>query len=880
VPSISRIARVLLFAFAAIAILAAIGCFTGVSGESPFAQTLPDASIDTDSTPGEPDDAGATPVDDGSPADARSPDDTAAPAGPFSIGGTVTGLSGTGLVLSLNDGSVLGVSANGAFAFPAAFPAGQQYAVTIAALPTGPTQVCTVTSGAGTANANVTSVVVTCVTNAYSVGGTVVGLMAAANAGLVLANGVETVTVAANGPFTFPTKVASGAQFDVTVDTSPTSPAQTCTVSGGTGTVGGAAVTSVVVNCATNAYVIGGTATHLVGTGLVLDNGTDMVAVTANGTFAFPTPVASGGTYAVTVGAQPTRPSQTCAVSMGSGTVASTPINSVGVDCVTNTYAVGGTVTGLAGTGLTLALQDANGQPLEAESIAAAGPFAFNTAIASGAGYKVVVQAQPTGPTQACQVTSGGSGTIGAGPATVTIACQTTPFTVGGMIRGLTGTGLVLTDNGVDSLGVASGATTFTFATKVLSGAPFDVEVATNPAGPSQSCTVAGNKGNVGNGPVTSVTVNCGTNSFGISGTVTKLVGTGLRLTDGTDTIDVTSGTFSFPALPSGTPYTIAVSQQPSNPTQKCTVTAGAMSTIGSAPITGVTVACVTSTFPISVSVTGLVASKNPLVVSDGADTANITANGTVKLPTPLASGTSYSLTVTQPTGPSQTCTVTSGNGSGTVGSGAITIMLSCKIDTATIAINVTGTIKTEKTPLQVSDGTDSVNVTADGTTTFPTAIASGSSYAIAITQPTGPSETCVVTSGNATGTITTAGTVTVTIACSWTVTVTVWGDGGTCGAFTLTDGAGTTCNVAASTQGGSQSCTFTYAGNSAYTIDSSAVFVKATGGLCSCFQSDATQTDGNELSYVNGTDGQNGFVFATGSPRTPGPASAYAVCQ
>jgi hypothetical protein len=278
------------------------------------------------------------------------------------------------------------------------------------------------------------------------------------------------------------------------------------------------------------------------------------------------------------------------------------------------------------------------------------------------------------------------------------------------------------------------------------------------------------------------------------------------------------------------------------------------------------------------VSVTGLVSSKKPLTVSDGTDTVNITTNSTVKLATALASGTSYSLSVTQPTGPAQTCTVTSGNGSGTIGAGPITIALSCTVDTATIALSVTGTIKTEKTPLQVSDGTDTINVTADGTTTFPTAIPSGSTYSIVITPPTGPGETCVVTSGNASGTITASGTVTVTIACTWDVSITV-SEMGSCGGFTLTDSSGTACNVAAGTTGGPQTCTFTYAGSAAYTIDGSEVMNQATGGLCTCYQVDPTGAM-NELPFVNGTDGQGGFVFAAGSTRTPGPQTLNTVCQ
>ena len=45
----------------------------------------------------------------------------------------------------------------------------------------------------------------------------------------------------------------------------------------------------------------------------------------------------------------------------------------------------------------------------------------------------------------------------------VAIKCVTS-YLIGGTITGLTGTGLVLQDNGADNLTVAAKATTFTFA--------------------------------------------------------------------------------------------------------------------------------------------------------------------------------------------------------------------------------------------------------------------------------------------------------------------------------------------------------------------------------------------------------------------------------
>ena len=78
---------------------------------------------------------------------------------------------------------------------------------------------------------------------------------------------------------------------------------------------------------------IGGTASGLAGGKLVLqNNGGDDLAVAANGSFTFPTAIAGGATFAVTVKAQPAVPVQTCTVSGGSGS-ASTAVTSVSVTC-------------------------------------------------------------------------------------------------------------------------------------------------------------------------------------------------------------------------------------------------------------------------------------------------------------------------------------------------------------------------------------------------------------------------------------------------------------------------------------------------------------------------------------------------------------------
>lgn len=79
------------------------------------------------------------------------------------VGGTATGLTGTGLVLQNNGGDDLAIPANGRFAFPTPIPEGQPYVVTVKVQPTSPPQNCAVVGGAGiVAHADVTSVTVVC----------------------------------------------------------------------------------------------------------------------------------------------------------------------------------------------------------------------------------------------------------------------------------------------------------------------------------------------------------------------------------------------------------------------------------------------------------------------------------------------------------------------------------------------------------------------------------------------------------------------------------------------------------------------------------------------------------------------------------------------
>ncbi|MFO0680042.1 MAG: hypothetical protein U0169_26205 [Polyangiaceae bacterium] len=652
----------------------------------------------------------------------------------FTVGGTVTGLVGTGL--SLRSGSeVLRISINGGFTFVSPVASGTPFAVVVESQPSTPTQACTVTGGAGTVGAgNVTTVVVNCALNSYTVSGTVEGLEGT----VVLRNGGgDDVSVSSNGTFAFPTPVDSGDTYSVTVATSPTSPAQTCTVLGGVGVVQNANVTGVYVLCTTDRHTIGGTVTGLQGT-VVLKNGTDNLTVTQNGAFTFARSSASGTTYGVSVVGQPSSPAQTCTVTDGAGTIGNADVTSVAVTCTTRSFVLGGSVNGLSGQGLVLRVNGGDDLPVSGTT------FAFPTALLSGTTYSVTVAAQPSGPTQTCTV-SGGSGTIGGADITsVTVNCSTDSFTIGGTVSGLAGT-VVLSNGGNDTL-TATANGTFAFARPLARGANYSVTVVGQPQSPAQSCVVTSGDGVVGAADVTNVSVVCTTRTFTVGGSVTGLA-SGATVTlqnNGGTGVPVTSnGAFAFPAQASGSTYNVTVATHPSSPAQTCVVTNGG-GTVGGANVTAVGVTCTTNTYRVSGTVTGL--SSLGLVLSNGADEIAVGANGSFTFPVRVASGATYDVRVkTQPTAPSQTCTVTAGTGP--VGSADVSsVQVSCATNSYTIGGTVSGLEGI--LVLQATGGGGSILSVSSGAFAFP-ALPSGTVYSVSVAaQPTSPSQTCTVTAG------------------------------------------------------------------------------------------------------------------------------------
>ncbi|MBB5207287.1 hypothetical protein [Chiayiivirga flava] len=263
------------------------------------------------------------------------------PVQAYSVGGTVSALVGSGLVLSLNDGEELvPVDADGSYAFLTLIDAGGTYAVSVHAQPASPPQTCVVSNATGTVTAaDVTDVDVSCAAATFSVTATVEGLV---GEGLQLQlNGGEVLDVPADGSVQFVDALDDGESYSVAVATQPTAPSQLCSVANGNGIVDGADVTDVIVTCVTQDYTVGGIVSGLVGSGLVLaiDSG-DMLSIAADGPFVFPVALEDGSSYSVTVATQPRAPVQRCTVAGGDGTLAGADATGIAIDCVTLPLAI------------------------------------------------------------------------------------------------------------------------------------------------------------------------------------------------------------------------------------------------------------------------------------------------------------------------------------------------------------------------------------------------------------------------------------------------------------------------------------------------------------------------------------------------------------
>ncbi|MBM3338417.1 MAG: hypothetical protein FJY62_00290 [Betaproteobacteria bacterium] len=584
----------------------------------------------------------------------------------LAVTGIVSGLGlGKQVTLLNNSSDALSVVSNGNFTFGTPVVFDSSYAVTIGTQPTG--QICSVRNGSGSGVvADVKTISVVCSDITYRVSGIVSGL--AKGRQVTLANNAgNSVTVYADGSFEF-APVAYQGNFAVTVATQPLG--QVCTVSNGVGAGVVADINTVMVRCSDVTFRVYGTVSGLSEGKQVtlLNNAGDPKTVYANGSFVFGTAIAYNGSYAVTVGTQPTG-RHVCSVSSAAGAGVTADVRSVAVVCSDISFRIAGTVSGL-GQGKQVTLFNNGNNPT---TVAANGSFAFSTAIPYDGRYSVTVGTQPTG--QVCTVSNGsGAGVVG-DIATVGVVCSNLSFRVSGTVSGLKkGRQVTLLNNAGNSVTVYADGS-FEFSTPLAFNGSYQITVGTQPLG--QICTVSNGVGAGVVASVNSVAVVCSDVNYRISGTVSGLkAGNQVTLLNnaGDATTIYADGTFAFQTpIAFNANYGVTIGTQPTG--QICSVT-NAGGTYLTADVANVVVRCSDITFKVSGSITGLEQGKQLTLLNNLGDPAVISANGGFIFAQPVAYGGSYDVSIgTQPTG--QQCAVANGRGSGVVAN-AGGIVVSC----------------------------------------------------------------------------------------------------------------------------------------------------------------------------------------------------------
>ena len=159
-----------------------------------------------------------------------------APLPTYSIGGSITGYTGSGLQLSNNGENLSLANSEASFTFLNKLDGGASYNIVVRTQPTSPVQRCDITNASGTVSSqDITNVIVNCAITQFNVNLNIVGYD---GDGLVVNhNGTDYPISTGSSSFQLPTPLDDLSMVDITITTNPSNPAQTC--QGATGSING-----------------------------------------------------------------------------------------------------------------------------------------------------------------------------------------------------------------------------------------------------------------------------------------------------------------------------------------------------------------------------------------------------------------------------------------------------------------------------------------------------------------------------------------------------------------------------------------------------------------------------------------------------------------
>ncbi|MDH5214341.1 MAG: hypothetical protein OEY04_08955, partial [Gammaproteobacteria bacterium] len=326
------------------------------------------------------------------------------------------------------------------------------------------------------------------------------------------------------GTFTFPGRWEDGTTYTVDVANvwQPRNPPQRCDPDPSTasGTVAGADVTDIVIDCVP-AYTVGGSVSGLTGGMVILRFDSDDVTaldleIAANGDFTFDAMLRSGERYSVDILDTSATTTERCRIENRGGSIANANVTNVLVSCE-RALPLRVQVEGLKGTGLDLentitddfAIDPTRYPIVNRLFVNSNGESTFSVGLKTLESYSVTVVSQPSSPDQTCRVYAG-EGTVGGTPPDpVEVRCG--DATVGGTVTGLLGTGLGLAlfgtydVNGVPTEFELENLTVdedgeFEFEVTLSDETEFEVRIYRQPGDPDQECIVENGSGTIQGG--------------------------------------------------------------------------------------------------------------------------------------------------------------------------------------------------------------------------------------------------------------------------------------------------------------------------------------------------------------------------------------------
>lgn len=462
-------------------------------------------------------------------------------------------------------------------------------------------------------------------------------------------------------------------------------------------------------------------------------------------------------------------------------------------------YKVSGEVTGLMGQ--SLILSNANGDTVQLDCLSCPPaqnvPFQFPEGMRTDSRYYVKISSYPSNPTQICDVYQNAGLIDNSHINNVVVQCED-GYRVSGAVSGLSGSGLVITMNGTQSMTLNAGATTFSFATpERVSVDPSYVRVTSQPTNPWQTCqfnTVDGGGNAVadytfsGDVDISGNPIECTTNVKNVSAQIVGLAYDGLQVTINGSPYTYNAGATTTALVPtaSGQPYGIFVTASPSG--QQCSVVYGGgngtTTLVQNADIVA-RIECNTNTYSVAGAITGLTGSGLRIQMTG----AYLDTTPYTKSVTPAAGATGYSfagglhygdtistLTITQqPSSPAQFCSFSSGGTSYSYTAGPVTgnvTLPSVVCSTNKLQGTVSGyTAPSTGLVVRYNDTTTATSqqiaLEPGDSFTFPTVI--GHSYTLSIVaQPYNPGYDCLFSNNTTTisGTISSS-SVTQNISCN-----------------------------------------------------------------------------------------------------------------